>query len=130
MISAVNHITINIRNVQDSARFYGELLGLPKLEEVDRGDHHIYYYGLPGGVRLELVEYRFETESSALPSNAAGSFRHFAMEVNDVKQVCQTLKQAGVPILEGPCISEELGFEYILVKEPNGCELEFVQRLS
>ena len=53
----LDHLTINVRDMEASERFYGEVLGLPKMENVDMGDHEIHYFQLDGPVRLELISY-------------------------------------------------------------------------
>ena len=57
----LDHITINVRDMEASERFYGEVLGLPKMENVDMGDHEIHYFQLDGPVRLELISYMDDT---------------------------------------------------------------------
>ena len=56
-IEAINHITINMKDIDKSLDFYGRVLGLEKLNEINMGDHYIRYFALPGGVKLELLEY-------------------------------------------------------------------------
>ena len=55
MITGIHHITINVKNLTQTHRFYGELLGLTRLEDIDMGDHTLSYYALPGGAKLELI---------------------------------------------------------------------------
>ena len=35
MITGIHHITINVKNLTQTHRFYGELLGLTRLEDID-----------------------------------------------------------------------------------------------
>ena len=52
-----DHITINVKDMKKSEVFYGEILGLRKLDIVDMGDHRLHYYELSEGLLLELIEY-------------------------------------------------------------------------
>ena len=52
-----DHLAINIQDLEKSLHFYGEILELPKLPDVDMGDHHLYYFDLGNGLRLELIKY-------------------------------------------------------------------------
>ena len=61
MVQSIDHITINVKNLEASRAFYGELLGLAELSKVDMGDHVLTYYALPGGVKLELISYMSDT---------------------------------------------------------------------
>lgn len=129
MLKVINHITINVVDLEKTLDFYGRVLKLPKLEEVDRGDHYIRYYGLPGGTKLELIAYNYQTDSAAYVPVSSGIIRHFALEVESISKCSEVLKENNVKITEGPIRCEELGVYYMLVQDPNGVELEFVERL-
>ncbi|SHJ41764.1 VOC family protein [Hespellia stercorisuis] len=129
MIKAMNHITINMKDKEKTFWFYGELLGLKKLHEVDMGDHYIYYYQLPSDIRLELIEYLYDTPSEHPQYTSRGIYRHVAFEVEDVQELKSTLVSNGIKILEGPNPSEKLGVHFMLIEDPNGVEMEFVQPL-
>ena len=126
-IETINHITINMTDIEKSLDFYGRVLGLEKLNEVNMGDHYIRYFALPGGVKLELVEYFYETVPAEYSEVDAGMFRHVAFEVDDIFKAEEELKKEGVKITEGPAYSEQLGCYFMLFEEPNGCQLEFTQ---
>ena len=80
-IKGIDHVTINLKDVARSLWFYGELLGFERLPDVDMGDHLLRYFALPGGGRLELTEYRYETADcgntacAGKPCGKAGLFR-------------------------------------------------------
>ena len=103
MITGIHHITINVKNLTQTHRFYGELLGLTRLEDIDMGDHTLSYYALPGGAKLELICYRAVT-----PVCTAG------------------LPLYGGRVLQPPKWVEALQFTGMLAEDPNGCELEFL----
>jgi len=126
-IKTINHITINMKDIEKSLDFYGRVLGLEKLDEINMGDHYIRYFALPGGVRLELLEYFYETKPAVYTEVDAGVFRHVAFEVDDIFKAAEELKAEGIRITEGPAYSENLGCYFMLLEEPNGCQLEFTQ---
>ena len=49
-VKEINHVTINMKDKEKSLDFYGRVLGLEKLHEVDMGDHYIRYFALPGAM--------------------------------------------------------------------------------
>lgn len=53
----LNHITINVADLQKSREFYRIVLGLQESGFVDMGDHTLTYFDLPQNVRLELIDY-------------------------------------------------------------------------
>lgn len=128
MLRAINHITINMTNKENSFIFYGDVLGLEKLNDVDMGDHCLYYYKLPGGCRLELIEYKYENETFDGTHTDQGIYRHFALETDDIDELRKAFDRHNINILEGPKPSEKLGVRFMLIEEPNGVEMEFVQR--
>lgn len=128
-IEAIHHITINMTEKEKSFWFYGEVLGLKKLEEADMGDHYIYYYQLPGGCKLELIEYRYETETIKAEPVSRGIYRHFALKTDNIEEIYRKLSENEITILEGPKPNETLGVKFMLIQEPNGVEMEFVEPL-
>ncbi len=52
-----DHITINVKNMKKSEEFYGDILGLKRLDIVDMGDHRLHYFELAENLMLELIEY-------------------------------------------------------------------------
>ena len=120
-------MTINIKDKEASILFYGELLALPRLPDFEMDDHRLLYFALPNGVKLELIEYFFETGVEQVPLTAKGIIRHFAFEVEDITLLESKIVLYGGEILQVSKWVEQLGFTGMLVRDPNGCELEFIQ---
>lgn len=129
VLESIHHITVNLVDKEKSFWFYGKVLGLEKLEEADMGDHYIYYYLLPGGCKLELIEYQYETELIKADPVSKGIYRHLAMQTDDVEELCQILCENDITVLEGPKPNATLGVKFMLIREPNGVEMEFVEPL-
>jgi len=126
-ITGLDHITINIKDVEKTNFFYGELLGLKELPSIDMGDHLLRYFAIPGGTRLELIQYRYPTRNLEYEATDKGIARHFAFVVKDVKALEKQLTKAGYPFCSPVTFNEKLGFAGGLVKDPNGFELEFLE---
>ena len=127
-VKEINHITINMKDIEKSLDFYGRVMGLEKLEEVNMGDHYIRYFALPGGAKLELLEYFYETKAAQYTEVDAGVYRHLALEVDDIHAAAEELKKEGLKILVGPDKAEKLGCYFMLFEDPNGVQLEFTQK--
>ena len=124
MITGIHHITINVKNLTQTHRFYGELLGLTRLEDIDMGDHT-----LPGGAKLELICYRAVTPVCTAGLLERGRFRHLALQfdtVDALNSVVDRLPLYGGRVLQPPKWVEALQFTGMLAEDPNGCELEFL----
>lgn len=126
-IKGIDHVTINLKDVARSLWFYGELLGFERLPDVDMGDHLLRYFALPGGGRLELTEYRYETADCGNTATDKGRARHLAFEVEDVYALEKKLTDAGYLFHAPVSHVEKLGFSGGLTRDPNGFELEFLQ---
>lgn len=144
MVTGVDHITINIKDRQQSIRFYGEFLGLKRLADVDMEDHRLTYFDLGGSARLELIEY-FEEDQDAEDQEMAtetgkatkagkatdpGSFRHLALAVSRLEPIAEEIQSYGGRVIQPPRWVENLQFTGMLAEDPNGCELEFVKRID
>lgn len=129
LIKHINHVTINVKNVEASLKFYRDILGLEQLNIVNMGDHELIYLALPGGTRLELITYFGSNKDSEVTPTNSGIFRHIAFEVDDVNTVEKLLLENGIDVTLSVTNVPKLGVSIILVKDPNGVELEFVQKL-
>lgn len=123
-----DHITINITDLKKSEEFYGNILGLKKLDPVDMGDHRLYYYELSDELLLELIEYDEDHGELHPDVKTRGIFRHLALQCDDVDELYKKLLQNNIKILSPPEDVPKLGFRNILVEDPNGVELEFLTR--
>ena len=56
-ITGLDHITVNVTDLEKAKAFYEKVLGLEQCGFIDMGDHTLTYYALPFGVRLELIDY-------------------------------------------------------------------------
>lgn len=127
-VKAVDHITINVRDIEESNKFYGEILGLPYLGTVDMGDHELTYYQLTEATKLELIRYRFDSPDAVKTCFDKGMLRHFCIETDDLQKAFEDIKFSGVKILTEPAYIEKLSFENFLFEDPNGVEIEVIVR--
>ncbi len=130
MIKGIDHITINVKDLEKTLYYYQNLLGLVPLPTVDMGDHVLYYFALPSGGKLELVIYNYETRDLGAIATDRGTARHLAFVVDDVYTVEKKLTEAGYPFHVPVSYVEKLGFHGGLTKDPNGFELEFLEYQS
>ncbi len=123
-----DHFTINVTDLEKSIFFYGELLGLKRLESVDMGDHRLHYFELFDDICLELIEYDDDFGELHPHHKARGTYRHLALNCEDVDGLYEKLCANGIKCLTAPEDVEKLNFRNILVEDPNGVELEFLCR--
>jgi lactoylglutathione lyase len=128
ILQRIDHITINVKNLDASLSFYRDALGLERLESIDMGDHVLDYLGLPGGIKLELISYKFGTNQLTTAATDAGIFRHIAFVADDLDSVLMRCEKFGARIRLRPQHVEKLGCRTMLIEDPNGVELEFMQK--
>ena len=56
-ITGLDHISINVTDLDASKQFYENLFALEQIGFIDMGDHTLTYYQLPHGIRLELIDF-------------------------------------------------------------------------
>ena len=125
----INHISINVKNLDASIEFYRDVLNFEQLRSVDMPDMDldVTYFKLPGGdTMLELIHYKDNKEITTEVSDG-GILRHIAFTVDDVDSVADYLQAKGIELTMGPEDLDRLGIRVILIKDPNNVELEFCQ---
>jgi glyoxylase I family protein len=127
-INQIDHVAINVTDIQESIHFYSHILGFQQLQIVDCGEFDITYFGLPGGARLELFDYHGKNQTVPRDENVVG-LRHIAFQVQDVAEHERLLRLAGVDITLPTCDLPNLGARVLLFLDPNGVTLEFCEKL-
>ncbi|MDI3531178.1 MAG: lactoylglutathione lyase [Candidatus Atribacteria bacterium] len=129
----INHIAINVKDMEKSIEFYGKIIGFEQGRSVRLEDLKldITFFKLPGGnTLLELIHY---DEANVIPPydvTDRGILRHIAFTVDNVDAVAEELKKNGFEPHFGPIDLEPLGIRVVLVKDPNGVEVEFCQPIE
>lgn len=119
-IIGLQHLAINVRNLDEAERFYGDLLGLPVLprpEAVAAGFRSQWY--LLGNAELHVVENPdFEPLKSPLGP-------HFAIACNDFAGFIEALQNKPVEIVFGPGKGID-DINRMVVKDPTGNIVEII----
>jgi glyoxylase I family protein len=114
--TAVHHVSINVRNVDEAARFYVDQLGLVRRH--DRPDFGFAGAWLDAGnQQVHLIE--------AEPPAAVG--QHFALQVDDLDDVLAELRAHGVVVSDASPVGTG---RQAFLSDPsgNGVELHEVAR--
>lgn len=127
-IVSLDHITINVSDLEKSKNFYGNVLKLEEAGFIDLGDHNLTYYRLTKECRLELINYLTEQETAHITETALNSYRHFCVETDNLEQVYQDCKDHQVVVRQAPAYVEKLSCTTMLIVDPNGVEIEIIQR--
>jgi catechol 2,3-dioxygenase-like lactoylglutathione lyase family enzyme len=102
-ISALDHIVLNVQDVERSLAFYNGCLGLPaeRVEGWRTGELPFPSVRINEATLIDLVKAKGAAVASSPPNLA-----HFCLVVADadLTEMCSQLSEAGVPIEEGPAI--------------------------
>ena len=127
-ILAINHITINVKDLEKSKAFCSDVLGLPEAGFVHMGDHTLTYYQLTPDTRLELIDYLTPQSEAAVKETDLGIYRHFCLETDDLEGFAAVCRANGVPITKEPGWVENLQCYTMLITDPNGVEIEIIRK--
>lgn len=123
-ITGLDHISINVTDLDASKQFYENLFALEQIGFIDMGDHTLTYYELPGGVRLELIDYENKDTPVSVQPTHVGMYRHFCLEVDSLKELRERCRELNVTVTSEPGFVERLERKNILFLDPNGVEIE------
>ena len=127
-IMGLNHITINVEDLQKSTEFYKIVLGLKGNGFVDMGDHTLTYFDLPQNVRLELIDYTEKAARKDVKETDIGTYRHFCLETDDLEELMKICVENGVFVRKEPSYVEKLSCSTMLIVDPNGVEIEIIEK--
>ena len=129
-ILQLNHVSINVKNLDSSLSFYEKVLGLKYLGVVDMGDHRLYYFRLNEFTRLELIDYDHDLNSNPNRSDSLGIYRHIAIEVDEIEKWESRIESAGIRIWSRASTVARLSAKTMLIEDPNGVEIEFLENVG
>jgi catechol 2,3-dioxygenase-like lactoylglutathione lyase family enzyme len=125
-VRTIDHITIVVKDLEASSKFYTQVLG---MREVDRPD-----FGFPGrwfqagSTQIHMNVEGEEAGRAGLP--ALGNKKvtrafHYAIQVDDGQAVAESLNAAGIPIAAGPQRRPD-GAIQVYLRDPDGHLIELV----
>ena len=115
------HTMVRVTNVDDSLKFYCDLLGLKETKRIDRPEHGymLVFVAADDNPDSEIeLTYNYEPEEYDNGRN----FGHLAFRVENVYETCQRLMDGGVTINRPPR-DGRMAF----VRSPDGISIELLQ---
>ena len=116
------HTMVRVKNIEESKKFYCDLLGLREIKrkESKEGKFTLVFLAAPNqeDIALELT-YNWNTDEIY---SEGRNFGHLAFEVSDIYEICIRLKKAGV-IINRPPRDGRMAF----VRSPDNISIELLQ---
>lgn len=123
-LTGLDHLTINVIDLEKSRQFYENVLELSPCGFIDMGDHTLTYYALPQGVRLELIDYEEKDTPVPVSELHIGMYRHFCLVADSLSELMENCRKYHVQVRKEPSFVEKLGRNNVLIVDPNGVEIE------
>jgi glyoxylase I family protein len=120
-----HHISITTHKLEESIRFYRDLLGMQVFVEMQIGERRLVQLDIGDGCLVELSEPSAEAKamsSSTVPLN------HIGLVVDDLSGTLERVRASGYPIMVEPRETTVGGMRARLafVKGPTGESIEFM----
>lgn len=124
------HTMLRVGDLERSIAFYTQVLGMRLLRQADNEQYQYTLAFLGYGEEsentvLELT-YNWGTDSYDL----GNAFGHIALEVDNVYQACDEIRQQGGVISREPGPVKGGTTEIAFVKDPDGYAIELIQKKS
>lgn len=116
------HTMVRVSDLEESLRFYTELLGLGEVrrKDVPQGRYTLVFLAAPGDEDAQ-VELTFNWDAEEY--GGGRNFGHLAYQVDDIYATCQRLADGGVAINRPPR-DGRMAF----VRSPDGISIELLQK--
>ncbi len=121
------HTMLRVRNLDESLKFYCDLLGMKLLRKKD----------YPGGeFTLAFIGYGEESEETVIELtynwgkdhyDLGDAYGHIAIGVDDIYKTCQDLEARGGKVVRQPGPMKHGSTVIAFVEDPNGYKVELIQ---
>jgi lactoylglutathione lyase len=122
------HTMLRVGNLQRSVSFYTEVLGMKLLRTTERPEqkYSLAFVGYDTEDRASVLELTYNHGVERYELGTA--FGHVAVEMPDVAQACEKVKQMGGRVTReaGPVKGGTTVIAF--VEDPDGYKIEFIER--
>jgi len=122
---------IRVKNIEDSLRFYTEILGMQVVEPLQPTpptEGQVVTLRSAGSAQLLELNWYGAGSRFGTPYSNGEYLDHLAFECDDLAKAIEELEGRGVEVMVRPKeIGEEAGWNEAFVKDPNGIWIELLQ---
>lgn len=121
------HSMIRVKNIKESLKFYTELFNMT-LDEKRRLDD-CWLYFLSDENKTCQIELTYNDETPSYGYNIGNGFGHFAFLVESMDNFTEKLNNLGYKYLYEPFDLTRNGSKIAFVKDPDGYEIELIEKV-
>ena len=122
------HSMIRVNNLEESIKFYTEVLGMSLIREKEypEGKFSLAFLGYGKETEETVIELTYNWNKSEYDHGNA--FGHIALEVDDIYKACDEIKKQGTKVIRepGPMMGSKLLLAFI--EDPNGYKIELIEK--
>jgi len=120
------HTMLRVRDIEKSLKFYIELLDMQVVREKRLDDCNLYFLtDEKGVVQLELT---FNDETPKNGYEIGSGFGHLAFKVESMDEFTRKLSSLGYKYFYEPYKLSSTGSTIAFVKDPDGYEIELIEK--
>jgi lactoylglutathione lyase len=119
------HTMVRVKDLDESVRFYTEVLGLREQHRkvLEKADATLVFLGDDAGHHAIELTYNHDGRDYEL----GNQFGHFALGVPDLEAARTDLAAHGVEFSRGPYRVSEGGSMIAFIRDPDGIEIELIE---
>ncbi|NMB45044.1 MAG: VOC family protein [Firmicutes bacterium] len=125
MITGIAHAAFRVNDLEESIRFYTEILGLTETFRLlhDNGEPWLVYLQINANTFIEL----FPEGKDKIPVAADSiGFMHLCLQVDDIFATIENLQERGLECPGAPTKGKDGNWQY-WIKDPDGNDIELMQ---
>lgn len=124
VVKKIEHVGIQVENIEKSKQFYVDVLGLEIIEEIALPHVKLAFIGLHSEILIELIE----APNTSFPNE--GRVHHLAFTVDNIEEKFEYLQRKGVTLLSDNINVLTNGAKYFFFQGPDNERLEFFQKME
>jgi lactoylglutathione lyase len=121
------HTMIRVNNLDESIRFYTELLGMNLISRTDypEGKFTLAFVSYGKTKSDPCIELTYNYDKSSY--NLGDAFGHIALGSEDIYKTCEKLRAMGTKISREPGPMKHGTTVIAFIEDPNGYKIELIQ---
>lgn len=122
------HTMIRVGNLEESLRFYTEVLGMRVLRRRDYPDGRftLAFVGFGPEEETAVIELTHNWDTASY--DKGNGFGHIAIEVDDAAEACAEIKRRGGKVVREAGPMKHGTTVIAFVEDPNGYRIELIQK--